>query len=146
MDRTSAEESTVVDVDLRKLFSETRTVAIVGLSDNPVRTSHRIAKYLKNEAGYRIIPVNPTVAEVLGEKSYPDLLSIPADIVIDIVNVFRRSEHLEAVAREAVQRGCRFFWSQLGVYSQKAEEVLRDAKLPFVMNRCIFVEHQNLFH
>lgn len=132
--------------DLKKVFEEAHTIAVVGLSDNPARTSHRIAKYLKNEAGYRVIPVNPNITELWGEKSYPNLLAIPSDIVIDIVNVFRRSEYLEEIAREAVQRGCRFFWAQLGIYGQKAEEILKAAGIPYVMNRCIFVEHQSLFH
>ena len=134
------------EIDLRKLFSEIKTVAIVGLSDNPSRTSYRIGKYLKNEAGYRIIPVNPNVAEVLGEKCYASLRDIPAEIVIDVVNVFRRSEYLEEVARDAVARGCRFFWSQLGVSSKEAADILSSAKIPFLMNRCIFVEHQSFFH
>lgn len=134
------------DHEFRKLFTETKVVAVVGLSDNPARTSHRIAKYLKNEGGYRIVPVNPNATEVLGEKCYSDLTAIPADIVIDIVNVFRRSEHLEEVARDAVKRGCKFFWAQLGVYNQKAEEILREAQIPYIMNRCIFVEHQSIFY
>ena len=137
---------TVPDLEFRKLFTEAKVVAVVGLSDNPARTSHRIGKYLKNEGGYRIIPINPNITEVLGEKCYPDLASIPADIVIDIVNVFRRSEHIEEVARDAVKRGCKFFWAQLGVYNQKAEEILREAHIPYIMNRCIFVEHQSIFY
>ena len=132
--------------DFRKLFEETRTIAVVGLSDNAARTSHRIAKYLRNEAGFRVIPVNPGIAELWGEKSYPDLLSIPADITVDIVNVFRRSEYLADIARAAVKRGCRFFWAQLGVYGREAEDILKAAKIPYVMNRCIFVEHQSIFH
>lgn len=132
--------------DLKKLFSEIKTIAIIGLSDNPSRTSYRIGRYLKNEAKYTIIPVNPNVSEVLGEKSYPTLLDIPQEIKIDIVNVFRRSEHLEELAMQAVQKKCGFFWAQLGIYSIEAEKILLEAEMPYIMNQCIFVEHQSLFY
>ena len=131
--------------DLKKLFESTKTVAIVGLSDNPTRTSYRIARYLQKEAGYRIVPVNPNVTEVLGEKAYPSLLSVPDNISIDIVNVFRRSEHLQQIANEAASRGCSFFWAQLGVTDSKAEEILEREKIPYIMDDCIFVEHQGCF-
>lgn len=139
-------EVIVSSIDMKKLFSDTKTVAVVGLSNNPGRTSHRIGKYLKNEAKYSVIPINPNVSEVFGEKSYDSLLDIPVDIEIDIVNIFRRSEYLPEIARQAVKRNCKFFWAQLGVYNEEAEQILQDAGIPYIMNQCIFVEHQSVLH
>lgn len=131
--------------NLKKLFEATRTIAIVGLSDNPARTSNRIARYLQNEAGYRIIPVNPRIDEVLGEKAYPSLTAVPEDIKIDIVNVFRRCEYLPEIAEESITRGCGFFWAQLGVKNSEAAEILDKAEIPYIMDACIFVEHRSCF-
>lgn len=133
-------------LDIKEVLENAKTIAIVGLSEKDGRTSNRIGKYLQNTGKYRVIPVNPTVDEVFGEKSYKSLLDIPSDIKIDIVNVFRRSEHLEELAREAVQRGCGAFWAQLGVSDETAAKILDDANIPYVMNRCIFVEHQNYLY
>jgi len=132
--------------DLKKILKKAKTIAIVGLSNKPERTSNRIGKYLQSTGKYRIIPVNPTICEVLGEKSYASLKDVPDDIQIDIINIFRRSEYLEDIAKEAVERGCGAFWAQLGVYDEKASQVLEQAKIPTVMNTCIFVEHQNLIY
>ena len=133
-------------VDLKKILTDAKTIAIVGLSNKPERTSNRIGKYLQKTGKYRIIPVNPTICEVLGEKSYASVLDIPKDIHIDIVNVFRRSEYLEDIARDSITRGCGTFWAQLGVYNEKAEEILKTGKIPTVMDSCIFVEHQIYLH
>jgi uncharacterized protein len=133
-------------VDLKTILEKAETIAIVGLSEKDGRTSNRIGKYLQTKGKYRIIPVNPNVDEVLGEKAYASLKDIPEDIKIDIVNVFRRSEYLEEIAREATERGCGAFWSQLGISSDSAKEILEKAGVPTVMNRCIFVEHQDLFY
>ncbi len=132
--------------DIRTILEKTGTIAIVGLSDKEGRTSNRIGKYLQTKGKYRIIPVNPMVEEVLGEKSYGSLLEIPEEIKIDLVNVFRRSEYLEEIARQAVEKNSGAFWAQLGIYNEKALEILSNAGIPAVMNRCIFVEHQNLFY
>lgn len=132
--------------DMKKILENAKTIAIVGLSNKPERTSYRIGKYLQNTGKYRIIPVNPTISEVFGERSYSSLKDIPADIEIDIVNVFRRSEYLEDIAREAIDHKCGAFWAQLGVYNEKAEKTLKEADIPTVMNTCIFVEHQNLLY
>ncbi len=132
-------------IDIKKLFSETKTIAIVGLSDKIERTSNRIGRYLKNEGGYRIIPVNPEIEDVLGEKAYPSLLDIPEDIEIDILNVFRRSEYLPQLAEEAVKRKVKFFWAQLGIYNKEAEKILINAGIPYIMDACIFVEHRGFF-
>jgi len=89
--------------DLKKILKKAKTIAIVGLSNKSERTSNRIGKYLQSTGKYRIIPVNPTVCEILGEKSYASLKDVPEDIKIDIVNIFRRSEYLEGLARDAVE-------------------------------------------
>lgn len=132
--------------DLKKILKKAKTIAVVGLSDKPERTSNRIGKYLLNTGKYTVIPVNPTVREVFGEKSYASLKDIPDDIEIDIVNVFRRSEHLEDIAKEAAQRGCGAFWAQLGLDDENARKILEEADIPAIMNKCIFVEHQNLIY
>ncbi|HDT11388.1 MAG TPA: CoA-binding protein [bacterium] len=133
-------------IDFKTILEKAKTIAIVGLSDKDSRTSNRIGKYLQSKGKYRIIPVNPNVDEIHGEKSYPSLKDIPDDITIDIVNVFRRSEYLEEIAKEAVERRCGVFWAQLGIYNENAEKILNEADIPCIMNRCIFVEHQNLFY
>lgn len=115
-----------------------KTIAVVGLSDNPQRTSYQIAEAMQ-QAGYRIIPVNPNVSSVLGEKSYPSLLDIPEPV--DIVNVFRRSEHTPDVAREAIQIKPKLLWLQLGISHEETARLAEEAGLPLVMDRCIKVEH-----
>lgn len=123
--------------DIDRLL-EAKTVAVVGLSSNRARDSHRIAAYLQAH-GYRIVPVNPNETEVLGEKAYASIADIPFDI--DIVDVFRRREHLKAVVEEAIKKGAWGVWGQLGVADTAAEKLAADAGLKFVMNRCIMVEH-----
>jgi len=127
--------------NIKALLKTARTIAVVGLSDNPSRASHSIAAYLQRQ-GYRIIPVNPMISEVLGEKSYRSLLEIPSDITIDIVNIFRQSKYLPEIAEECVQRKCGFFWAQQGVYHEKAVQILQQANIPSIMDSCIFVEHR----
>ncbi len=117
-----------------KILAETRTVAVVGLSDKPERPSNDVAAFLKAK-GYRVIPVNPTIREALGEKAYGSLAEIPGKI--DLVDVFRRSEDVPSVAEEAVRTGARFFWMQEGVRSERACEILDAAGIPWVMDRCV---------
>ena len=116
---------------IEQQLSRSRTIAVVGLSPNPQRDSHRVAKYLK-EQGYRIIPVNPMAEEVLGEKSYPDLKSVPWSI--DMVDIFRRSEHVLPVVEEAVQVGAKYIWMQDGVINEEAAEMALAAGLQVVMD------------
>ena len=108
-----------------------KTIAVVGMSPNPERPSHYVAKYME-EQGYRIIPVNPTVDEVLGHKSYPDLKSIPHPI--DMVDIFRRSELVPLVVDEAIEIGAKFIWMQDGVINDAAAEKARSAGLSVVMD------------
>ncbi|MDA1329865.1 MAG: CoA-binding protein [Chloroflexi bacterium] len=127
--------------ELRSMLSEAKVIAVVGHSDKPHRTSYSIADYLRR-AGYKVYPVNPTVDEINGEKSYASLADIPEPI--DIVDVFRRAEHLEAVVEEAAKVNAKAVWGQLGVASQEAEDKAAEAGLDLVMNRCIKVDHANL--
>ena len=108
-----------------------KTIAVVGLSDNPARDSHRVAKYLQAQ-GYRIIPVNPMITEALGEKSYPDLKSVPEPI--DMVDIFRRSELVPPVVDEAIEVGAKYIWMQDGVIHQEAAAKAEQAGIPVVMN------------
>jgi len=133
------------NLDIKEALSKAKTIAVVGLSKTDDRVSNRIGRYLMNEGKYRIIPVNPSEEEILGEKCYPSLSAIPADIKIDVVNVFRRAEFLPEIAQEAIERGVDLFWAQLGLYNDKAEAMLKKAMIPYVMDACIFVEHRACF-
>ena len=108
-----------------------KTIAVVGLSDNPARDSHRVAKYMQSQ-GYRIIPVNPMITEALGEKSYPDLKSVPEPI--DMVDIFRRSELVPPVVDEAIEVGVKYIWMQDGVTHPEAAAKAEQAGIPVVMN------------
>lgn len=131
----------MTSAELRELLENARVIAVVGHSDSPTRTSYRIAQYLR-QMGYKVYPVNPTVDEIDGEKSYPSLASIPEHI--DIVNVFRRSEHLPGVVEEAVAVEAGAVWAQLGVEHPEAAKLATEANLPIVMNNCIKVSHAML--
>ncbi|MGB3096457.1 MAG: CoA-binding protein [Candidatus Deferrimicrobiaceae bacterium] len=117
-----------------RILDGAKTVAVVGLSDNPDRPSHYVALYLQ-ERGYRIIPVNPMLREVLGEKSYGSLTEIPGGA--DLVDVFRKSVAVPGIAEEAIRIGAKYFWMQEGVVSEQAREMLAAARIPVVMNRCM---------
>ncbi len=127
--------------DIEKVIKESQTIAVVGLSPNPQRPSYGVARYLQQQ-GYRIIPVNPTVAEVLGEKSYPDLSSIPEHI--DVVDIFRRSEDVPPIVEEAIKVKASAVWMQEGVIHDEAAERARRAGLRVVMDKCMLKEHQRL--
>src|SRR5258708_2266448 len=116
-----------------------RTIAVVGLSSNPMRPSYGVAEYLKT-AGYRIIPVNPNETEVLGEKAYARLEDIPEQV--DVVDVFRRAEEVPAVAESAIRIGAKVLWMQLGIENGGAAEKARAAGLVVVENACLLVEHK----
>ncbi|PTM59985.1 CoA-binding protein [Desmospora activa] len=124
---------------LKAMLTKAKTIAVVGLSDKPHRTSHMIAQALQ-KAGYRIIPVNPALQEpVLGEQPYRSVTEI--EEAIDIVNVFRRSEHCVPIARDAVAAGAKAIWFQQGVINEEAAVLAQDAGLTVVMDRCIKVDH-----
>ena len=127
-----------------ELLQQAKTVAVVGLSDTPARPSYGVAVYLQTH-GYRIVPVNPSLREVLGEKAYPSLLEVPAEVKIDIVDVFRRSEYLPEIVAQAIQRKVAAVWMQEGVIHEQAAETARQAGIVVVMDRCILKEHQKRF-
>jgi predicted CoA-binding protein len=127
----------------RKVLADCKTVAIVGLSDNPQRASHRIGKYLK-ENGYKIIPVNPGLSETLGEKAYPDLASIPFDV--DLVDVFRRQEDIDSVVEEALKINPKAVWLQLGLTCPGDKSRVKDAGADLVEDCCVMVEHRRLMN
>jgi uncharacterized protein len=127
--------------EVGKLLKTARTIAVVGLSDNPERDSHRVAAYLQLH-GYRIIPVNPAVASVLGEKAYARLEDVPE--MIDIVDIFRRPEAVPPIVDSAIAIGAKAVWMQLGIAHNAAADKARTAGLQVVMNKCILIEHRRL--
>ncbi len=126
---------------MRAVLANAKVIAVVGHSDKPYRTSYRIAQYLRT-AGYTIYPVNPTVDTIDDQKSYASLAEIP--VPIDIVNVFRRSEHLSSVVDAAIAAGAKVVWSQLGVVDAAAQQKALAAGIDMAMDACIKVEHRRL--
>ena len=126
---------------MKCILEEAKIIAVVGYSPNPSRTSYNIANYLKR-FGYTVIPVNPTVEEIEGQKSYPTVAAIPQKV--DIVNVFRRSVYLDGVVDDAIAAGARFVWAQLGVKDDAALQKAEAAGVEMVQDRCIKVEHARL--
>ena len=122
---------------IKEILTAAKTIAVVGLSDNPERTSYMVSKAMQQQ-GYRIIPVNPNVDHVLGEKAYASLADIPEKI--DIVNVFRRSEHTVPIAEEAVKISAKTLWLQQGIYNEEAAKIAQNGSLTVIMDRCIKVE------
>jgi len=123
-------------------LSRAKTIAVVGLSDSPLRPSHGVSAYLQAQ-GYRIIPVNPQIAEALGEKSYPSLVDIPEKI--DVVDVFRRPEFVDEIVEQAIQLKIPAMWLQEGVINERAAEKARKAGMFVVMDHCILKEHRARF-
>lgn len=127
---------------ITELLARTRTIAVVGLSDSPLRPSHGVSAYMQSH-GFRIIPVNPQVKEALGEKAYPSLLDVPEKI--DIVNIFRRSEFVGEVVDQAIQLKVSAIWMQEEVINEAAAEKARKQGIFVVMDRCILKEHRARF-
>jgi predicted CoA-binding protein len=128
-------------MDLKKILTENKTIAVVGLSPKESRPSYGVSLYMQN-AGYKIVPVRPGVDNILGEKAYPSLSDIP--FPVDIVDVFRKSEAVPPIAREAVNIGAKVLWLQEGVSNEEAEKDAADAGLAVVSNRCILKVHREL--
>ncbi len=124
------------------LLKNAKTIAVVGLSDSPLRPSHGVSAYMQSQ-GYRIIPVNPQIADALGEPSYASLLDVPDKI--DIVDVFRRSEYVDEVVEQAIRLKIPAIWLQEGVVNESAAEKARRAGIFVVMDRCILKEHRQRF-
>jgi uncharacterized protein len=129
-----------------ELLSRVKTIAVVGLSDSPMRPSHGVSAYMQAE-GYKIIPVNPHIAEALGEKAYPSLLEVPLEVQerIDLVDVFRRPEYVEEIVEQAIQLKIPAIWLQEGVINERAAEKARKAGMLVVMDRCVLKEHRARF-
>jgi predicted CoA-binding protein len=129
-----------------ELLSRAKTIAVVGLSGSPMRASHGVSAYLQ-AAGYKIIPVNPRIAEALGEKSYPSLLEVPLEVRerIDLVDVFRRPEYVDEIVEQAIQLKVPAIWLQEGVINERAAERARKAGILVVMDRCVLKEHRARF-
>ena len=129
-----------------ELLSRAKTIAVVGLSDNPMRPSHGVSAYMQ-AAGYKIVPVNPQIAEALGEESYPSLLEMPPEVAekIDLVDVFRRPEYVDEIVEQAIQLKIPALWLQEGVIDERAAEKARKAGMFVVMDRCVLKEHRARF-
>jgi predicted CoA-binding protein len=127
---------------LRRILKDNHTIAVVGLSADWYRPSYFAAKYMQ-EHGFRIIPVNPKYNEILGERCYPDLASIPDKI--DIVDVFRKSEDCAPIAKDAAAIGAKALWLQIGVMNDEARQIAEAAGMDFVQNRCVKIEYARLF-
>jgi predicted CoA-binding protein len=127
--------------DMESILKNSKTIAVVGLSDRPERPSYQVASYLL-EQGYRIIPVNPNISEWGGIRVYGSLSEIKEKV--DVVDIFRRSEHVPGIVDEAIKIGAKVVWMQLGVANQQAAEKAKAAGLKVVMNRCMKIEHSKL--
>ena len=137
--------------NVKEILEKYRTVAVIGVSRDPSKDSHRVAEYLKNQ-GFRVVPVNPTADEVLGEKCYKSLLEIPSAVqrTIEIVDVFRPSQNTPAIVEQAVKLKERYdkpyvIWMQLGIINEQAAEIARQAGISVIMNKCMMQEHKRLF-
>ena len=133
------------DATLRELLQESRTIAVVGLSPNPMRPSNSVARYMQR-SGYTIVPVNPGHAEILGEKSYRSLSDAARAHPIDIVDVFRRSEHVGPIVDEslALTPKPKLIWLQLGIVDHDAQQRAETAGIPFIMDHCLAIEYGRL--
>ena len=126
---------------LRRILAQSKSIAVVGLSAHWYRPSYFAAKYMQDH-GYRVIPVNPSYTEVLGQPCYPNLAAIPGPV--DMVDCFRKSADIMPIAREAVAKGARVLWMQLGVRNEEAARLAIDAGLDVVMDRCVKIEHARI--
>ena len=129
------------DKEMKGILLSTKTIASVGVSSNPEKESYDVAAYLK-EQGYRVIPVNPTAAEILGEKTYASLSDIPD--TVDVVQVFRKAEDVPPVVEEAIKIGAKVVWMQAGIVNEEAAKTARNAGLQVVMDACMRATHRRL--
>lgn len=128
------------DADLiSEMIAETKTIAVVGVSDRPDRPSYEVADYLKRF--YKLVPVNPNLETWQGQTCYPSLSKIPAEIRVDLVDVFRRSSDVAPIVDEAVARRVKYIWLQLGIYNAEAAALAEQAGIKIVMDACLLVEH-----
>ena len=129
-------------MSIKEILGHYKTIAVVGLSNHPWRASYSVSQYMQN-AGYRIIPVNPLEREVLGEKAYPTLDEVPE--TLEIVDIFRRPEYVPEIVEAAIRRNARVIWMQLGVVHAQAAARAMEAGMEVVMDRCILQDHMLYF-
>ncbi len=127
--------------EMKQMLAAAKTIAVVGLSSDPMRASFGVTQYMQR-AGYRIIPVNPKESEVLGEKAYARLADVPEPV--DIVNIFRRPVDVPPVVEQAIAKGAKAIWMQLGIANEEAARAAEQAGLLVVQDHCIMVEHRRL--
>ena len=127
--------------DKKQILNSVHTIAVVGLSASKTRPGYTVSKFMQ-EVGYRIIPVNPNLDEALGEKAYPDLRSVPEPV--DMVLIFRRSEHIPPIVDDAIEIGAKVVWMQLGLVNKAAAQKARAAGLAVIQDSCIAVDHRQL--
>jgi predicted CoA-binding protein len=136
------ERDSHTDDEIRKFYT-LKNIAVVGMSKNEGKAAHYVPKYLIDH-GYNVIPVNPTVTEILGRKSYPTVSSIPDRV--DVVDIFRRSEDVSTVVEDTLKKeGIKVIWMQEGIYSKEAEDMAMEKDISAVYNRCMMAEHRRLF-
>ena len=129
-----------------ELLSRAKTIAVVGLSESPMRPSHGVSAYMQAQ-GYKIVPVNPKITEALGERSYASLLELPTEVAkkVDVVDVFRRPEYVDEIVDQAIRLKIPAIWMQEGVINEGAADIARRAGMLVVMDRCILKEHRARF-
>ena len=137
-------------MNIEQIFENTSNIAVIGLSKNELRDSYQVSAYMKN-AGYNIIPINPTIDSVMGVKSYNGLKNIPEEVLknIELVNVFRRSEFVEEILDEVIEINKKFgkihtIWMQLGIFYDQVDRISEENKLNIITNKCIKIEHGRL--
>ncbi len=131
----------MTDERIKSILQESKRIAVVGISKNQERPSYHVSEYLKDQ-GYELFFVNPTADEIMGQKVYASLGDIP--VSIDVVDVFRKPEDVQPIAREAVEIGAKVLWLQEGIVNAEAEKLAREAGLEVIMDRCMLKEHQRL--
>ena len=132
-----------LEAQITQLLKTTRTIGVVGLSDQPWRASHDVAAYLL-DVGYTIVPINPTIRSVFGLTAYPDLKTAARDFTLDLIDVFRRPEYVPGIVDEAIDIGARAIWLQLGIVHEAAAQRARDVGLTVIMDRCLKIDHARL--
>ena len=137
-------------MNIKQIFENTSNIAVIGLSKNELRDSHQVSVYMKN-AGYNIIPINPTIDSVMGLKSYNSLKNIPEDVLknIELVNVFRKSEFVNEIVDEVIEINKKYgsihtIWMQLGIFYDEINRISEENKLNIITNKCIKIEHGRL--
>ncbi len=137
-------------MNIKQIFENTSNIAVIGLSKNELRDSHQVSVYMKN-AGYNIIPINPTIDSVMGLKSYNSLKNIPEDVLknIELVNVFRKSEFVKEIVDEVIEINKKYgrihtIWMQLGIFYEEIDRISEESKLNIITNKCIKIEHGRL--